>query len=744
MNDKMMNIINKIKYSRDLIMNVIKSIQDTNAKHTNDSESSNVINMPNIDELDELNDSTNIPDESFDNVNTFIIKPLDMNDVKRDIIKQYSNLTNQYSLQGVSTDNLLDKDYILVRFMENVDTSVIRSFEDKYNLTVETELIEDDFKLYNYYLQDPEEISLGLIKEINELPFVMYAEPNYKCTQFISNIDDHLIIPHFDPDHVDYTLSENTPIYYALWGLKNKTHPGIDINIENAWKVTKGNPSVIVAVIDSGIDYNHTNLKSNIWANTKEISNNRIDDDSNGYVDDTMGWNYYNNNNSLMDGFGHGTHASGTIGATDTQSMVGVAPNVKLMTLRIFGNNGSMTDGSTIISAIKYAHDNGASIINMSFGGRGKSQSFLDIMNKYNNMLFVSASGNNSTNNDTNPFYPANYEAQNNISVASIDQDGSLSSYSNYGIKTVNVAAPGRQIHSTLPNNKLGYMSGTSMAAPHVSGVAALIKSSNIKLTPVQIKQIIMTTVKPLSSLKGKISTGGLIDAGKAVANVNGNTPNHPVNPPVITESIKEVFHDNILANEVARQLKKSVNDSFTLDDGKKIVSIDIKSGVDNAKGIERLVNLSTLKLTHGGLVSIDLNKNVNLTTLELQYNKINSINLSSNVKLQSLILYSNMISDLNLTKNIALTFINLSYNQLTSLDLSRNIDGDQIYAENNKLSIINFGDANKYKVIFLSNNKLASLDLTNQKSLIYYRLNNNLFITNDLKLPSQKLINYV
>ncbi|MCL2321916.1 MAG: S8 family serine peptidase [Oscillospiraceae bacterium] len=753
MKDKMINMIkNKIKYFKILFMIIVKSIEDANA--LNAGKPSDYVISPNADiPCDDVNKLD--ADDSYDinmlSVDT--IEPLNVNDIKKNIVNQYSNLINQFLVQGSdSTDGLEDilvKDSILIRFMENVTMSDINSLEDRYDLMVDTEIIENNFKLYSYYLQSTSTISLGLIKEINELPFVMYAEPNYKCAQ-LTSINDPLI-PNFKPDYepnnsnTDSITLEGIADYYALWGLKNQTNPGIDINLEGAWKTTKGNPSVIVAVIDSGIDYNHTQLKDNIWINVKEISNNRIDDDRNGYIDDTMGWNFYNNNNNVMDGFAHGTHASGTIGAIENQSMSGIAPKIKLMPLKIFANDGSMTDSSTIISAIKYAHDNGASIVNMSFGGKGKSQSFIDLMNKYTDMLFVSAAGNNSLNNDITPFYPACYETANNISVASIDQDGSLSYYSNYGLKTVNVAAPGRQIYSTLPNNKLGYMSGTSMAAPHVSGVAALVKSNNMNLTPVQIKQIIMNTVKPLPSLKGKTVTGGLVDAGKAVvANINipKDTPiDVPKAPPV--ETIKDIFPDNILANEIASQLRKSVNDPLSLTESNKIVSIDIKNGVNNAKGIERLTNLSTLKLTHGGLTSVDLSKNVNLVTLELQYNKIASINLSSNVKLQSLILYSNMISSIDLTKNVALTSMNLSYNQLTTLDLSNNINSDQIYAENNKLNKMNFGNATKNRIIFLSYNNLTSLDLTNQKSLIYYRLNDNPFITNGLKLPSQKLINY-
>ena len=694
------------------ILTIIIAIQITNA--------SNVVEYNTIDNNDTIKIESSGNIESSDNI-----------DVKQNIMDWYVELTS------LPQDNLFDKEAIIIRYEPDASPIDISNLENKYNLVNKKELTNDDLEIYCYDLPGSDEISLGLIKEINDFSFVKYAEPNYSCSSLTDSID-----------------LKNDPDFNTLWGLNNQIYPGIDIDVENAWRTTKGDPSVIVAVIDSGIDYNHPELKDNIWLNKKEIPNNGIDDDKDGYIDDIIGWNFNNNNNNPMDGFNHGTHVAGTIGAIDNKGMSGVAPDVTLMPLKIFANDGGLSDSYTIISAITFAHEHGASIVNMSFGSRGMSQSLYDVMSKYDDMLFVSAAGNNGSDIDFVDFFPACFILPNNISVASIDQNGDLSSFSNYGVTQVDVAAPGREIYSTLPNNKLGYMSGTSMAAPHVSGVAALVKSDNMNLTPAQIKQIILSTEKPLPSLEGKTAVGGLVNAEKALASDDTGMFNLMPNPiptltntPVISiyeyESIKDVFSDSVLANEVARQLKKSVNDDFTLDDVKKITSIDIQSGVNSAKGIERLINLSTLKLIHGGLTSIDLSKNVNLTTLELEYNKITSIDLSSNVKLQSLILYSNKISELDLTKNIALTFINLGYNQLTNLDLSKNINGDQIYAENNKLSIVNFDNANNYRIIFLSNNNLTSLDLTNQKSLIYYRLSNNPFITNGLKLPSQKLINY-
>lgn len=391
-------------------------------------------------------------------------------------------------------DDILDKNSIIVRFKPDVSDLDISIFENEFNLQNKKQLT-DEIDFFYYSLPDDVKVSLMLLAEINESPAVLYVEPNYKCT-----------------------ISAE-PNFNELWNLNNQTYPQMDINIEKAWEITKGDPSVVVALIDSGIDYDHPYLRDKIWVNTKEIPDNEIDDDNNGYIDDIMGWNFYGNNNP-MDGYSHGTHVAGIIAASE----IGIAPEVKLLPLKIFGEDGGISNYSDVISAIVYAYNSGASIVNMSFGGKGYSQSLCDIMDKYENMLFVSAAGNRGLDNDMNPFYPGSYELENNICVASIDEDGSLSGYSDFGVEQVHVAAPGTNIYSTIPNAEFGYKSGTSMSAPHVTGIAALLKSYNADLTASQIKQIIMDTVRPIESLEGKIKTGGLVDAGKALNSVKQTT----------------------------------------------------------------------------------------------------------------------------------------------------------------------------------------------------------------------------
>ncbi len=420
-------------------------------------------------------------------------------DVKQTVIEEYKKNSLWRS------DDILDKNSMIIKFLSTATNFDIDIFEREFNLKNKRNL-NSDLKIYYYEMENEIEMSLNFLTNINKSLLVEYVEPNYRCS-----INDE-------------------PYYYQLWGLKNQNYLGVDINVENAWKKTKGNNSVIVAVIDSGIDYNHIDLKNNIWKNTKEFPNNNIDDDKNGYIDDVLGWDFYNKDNDPMDDYSHGTHISGTIAASENEyGIIGIAPNVKLMALKIFGQRGGASSFSDIISAIEYAHKAGASIVNMSFGGKGNSVGLYESIKYFKDMLFISAAGNNATNNDYNPFYPANYDVDNNISVSSIDINKSLSYFSNFGFKSVDIAAPGSSIYSTMPGGKYGYMQGTSMATPHISGACALVKSYDFNLTPAQIKQIILSNVKPLSTLTGKIKTEGIVDCNKALDILSSKQVQKPI-----------------------------------------------------------------------------------------------------------------------------------------------------------------------------------------------------------------------
>ena len=304
---------------------------------------------------------------------------------------------------------------------------------------------------------------------------------------------------------------------------------GIDINIQPAWSLydqAQNKRSVIVAIIDTGIDINHQELRNAIWTNPGEIDGDGIDNDGNGYVDDIHGWNFYSNNNKVFSGSedSHGTHAAGTISASrGSYGIAGITDNnyVKIMPLKALGGKEGVGSPDAVIKAIKYAEEKGASICNLSMGTTGYSEELAQTM-KNSHMLFVVSCGNGGVsglgyNTDVYPVYPASLPYDNIISVANILFDGTLSKDSNYGAASVDIAAPGTYILSTIPDNSYGYMSGTSMAAPMVTGVAAMLYSYRTDISLADVKTIILNSSRKLDTLSGKVVSGGLLDAYSAL-----------------------------------------------------------------------------------------------------------------------------------------------------------------------------------------------------------------------------------
>ncbi|GHH97556.1 S8 family serine peptidase [Neobacillus kokaensis] len=374
-------------------------------------------------------------------------------------------------------------------------------------------------------------------------------------------------VEYAEPNYILKPAAVSDPYYGYLWGLKNtgqtingvQGKAGIDIKAETAWAKTKGSSSTVIAVIDTGVDFNHPDLKDNIWKNPGEIANDGIDNDKNGYIDDVIGWNFFDNNKTPYYSAGedyHGTHVAGTIaGRANTIGVIGVAPNVKIMPLKFIGPEGGST--SDAIKAINYAKAKGVKISNNSWGGGGYSQALYDAI-KNSNSLFVAAAGNDGENIDTTPTYPASFNLNNILSVAAISNTGSLASFSNYGVTSVDVAAPGVSILSTFPESyAYGYLDGTSMATPHVTGTAALVTAANPALTSLQIKDMIMKSVTKLSSLTGKTVTGGLINAGAAVSgDLDGDIPGVPFKGTSVSSTLNstsdkdDVYSINLLKGE--------------------------------------------------------------------------------------------------------------------------------------------------------------------------------------------------
>lgn len=306
----------------------------------------------------------------------------------------------------------------------------------------------------------------------------------------------------------------NDPRYGELWGLAQIGAPA-------AWDRTTGDRAMVVAVVDTGIDPNHPDLGPNLWINPREIAGNGLDDDNNGYVDDVSGWDFYNNDSGPADDNGHGSHVSGTIGASgdDGQGVAGLNWRVQLMGLKVLGANGSGSLWSAA-QAILYASKAGAKVVNASFGCQGCNVSYMAQAIQTlgdGGGLFVAAAGNNGSNNDGLPFYPACHTEGAVISVAATTPADALASFSNYGATCVDLAAPGTSILSTIPGNRYAAFDGTSMAAPHVTGALALFWSAHPSATAAEVKARLYATVAARSTLAGKVATGGRLDVAALI-----------------------------------------------------------------------------------------------------------------------------------------------------------------------------------------------------------------------------------
>ncbi|HNB72671.1 MAG TPA: S8 family serine peptidase [Acidobacteriota bacterium] len=326
----------------------------------------------------------------------------------------------------------------------------------------------------------------------------------------------------------------NDPGFEQQWGHHNTGQPiqgrpggkaGADISAIAAWNISTGSKDIVVGVVDSGIDYLHPDLAANMWVNENEIPDNRIDDDKNGVIDDVYGYNAITNSGDPMDDNNHGTHCAGIIGAVgdNGEGIVGVNWNVRIMALKFLSGHGggSLNDA---LECINYGLEMKARGVNLrvlsnSWGGGGYSKALEEAIQRANDqgILFVAAAGNDETNTDKDPNYPSCYNVPNVISVAALNNNDDLAVFSNYGENTVHIGAPGVEVYSTIPNGQYAYYSGTSMAAPYVSGAAALVLSKTPDLKAADLKARLLDSAVPVKSLKGKIKTGGRLNANQAL-----------------------------------------------------------------------------------------------------------------------------------------------------------------------------------------------------------------------------------
>lgn len=369
-------------------------------------------------------------------------------------------------------------------------------------------------------------------------PSVAIAEPNLIYRAILASSNDGI------PNDTDFA---------KLWGLKNTGQAdsanqigtaGVDIGVTGLWaEGIKGSKSVVVAVIDTGIDWTHPDLVDNLYTNAGESgawtpandaerakapgcsdrSCNQIDDDKNGFVDDVRGWNFWNNTRLSSDDHDHGTHCAGTIGGVgdNGKGVAGVSHSVTMMPIKFLGADGSGTLDAAVKS-IQYATKMGVNIMSNSWGGGGYSEALKVAIDEANakGILFVAAAGNDRNDNDARASYPASYAIPNVVSVAAMDNQGKLAAFSNFGKSTVHVAAPGVQVHSTVKGGGYKAFSGTSMACPHVSGVAALMMANDSSLTAVEIKKRLIETSVKLATLKRKSVSNGMVNAYNAVHNI--------------------------------------------------------------------------------------------------------------------------------------------------------------------------------------------------------------------------------
>ncbi|QIN82854.1 S8 family serine peptidase [Rubrobacter tropicus] len=424
---------------------------------------------------------------------------------------------------------------IIVGLEQPASQADLRDLNRETGATIEEDLPRSDVNVVDL----PRDLTVNeAVRAYENSPDVAYAEPNFKL----------------QPAAVP-----NDPQFNNLWGLNNTGQTGgtsdADVDAPEVWNTATGSQDTVVAVIDEGIDTNHQDLRGNLWTNTGEIAGNNVDDDGNGYVDDVNGYDFANDDASVYDpdpitgnGDEHGTHVAGTIAATGNNGVgiTGVNWRAQVASLKFLGANGGYT--SDAVEAINYAVAEGMDISNNSWGGGGYSQALRDAIARADaaGHIFIAAAGNGGSdgvgdNNDATPHYPSNYEVPNVVSVAATDDTDALASFSNFGATSVDLAAPGVGILSTLPGNSYGRYSGTSMATPHVAGVAALIKSREPGLDDAQIKAQLLQYVDNKASLQGKVATNGRINALRSVTeNADTTKPTVTEKRPVPASSIRD------------------------------------------------------------------------------------------------------------------------------------------------------------------------------------------------------------
>lgn len=423
---------------------------------------------------------------------------------------------------------------VIVRFKGKSSSTAVNQLVGKMQGKISLKSSQEGLNIHRFTMKAGEDVMMT-VNELQQDSSVQYAEPNYILTKFETP----------GPTSQEYTSSEVHSMFQAGDSYQQSYAA---VNVDGAWPqmstLAQVSSKTIVAIIDTGVDYNHEVFHDSgaMWINPNEIAGNGVDDDGNGYVDDIYGWNFHDSSANPMDNdsHGHGTHVAGVVLGVGQDIMAATleSARIQIMALKFLGADGS---GSTsdAVAAIYYAVRNGAKVINNSWGGSSYSQSLHDaITYAYNqHVLVVSAAGNYGKNNDSNDMYPANYPVPGQIVVAATNDSDALASFSNYGASSVHIAAPGVSILSSTPNNSYRYMSGTSMATPFISGLAAMMFREATSLTGYQIKNLLTTYGDSVAALNTKTTSHKRTNAYSAIVAAKGQSSTAAFQPNYVQDN---------------------------------------------------------------------------------------------------------------------------------------------------------------------------------------------------------------
>ncbi|MFH0879662.1 MAG: S8 family peptidase, partial [Lentisphaerota bacterium] len=427
-------------------------------------------------------------------------------------------------------ETLLDRramvaDHVIVKLQAGASDRQLAQMTAKYGARIRKKMMAPDMYLVELEGRSADAVEKAIVQFQAETATIAWSEPDY-LTSVLSTLP-------------------NDPSFNQLYGMHNTGQtggtPDADIDAPEAWDVWQGSSNTLVGVIDTGVDYVHTDLAANYWYNPGETGTdgsgndrraNGLDDDGNGFVDDYRGWDFYNDDNNPMDDHSHGSHCSGTIGGVGNNAVgvAGVCWDVSIVALKFLSGGGS---GSTsdAIDAVYYGTRIGVKLTSNSWGGGGFSTGLMDAIEdaSQHGILFIAAAGNDGVDNDLAPHYPSSYTNANIIAVAATDHSDLMAYFSCYGLRSVDLGAPGVNILSTVPGNGYSSFSGTSMATPHVAGAAALLWSLQPSATHTAIRDALFTGVDTNSALRGRSVTGGRLNVYKSLLQMKmaviGSTP---------------------------------------------------------------------------------------------------------------------------------------------------------------------------------------------------------------------------